>query len=53
MLLNNTTKIFNDFLLFSLQFVIMPRAIGLQTAGVLCILGLDVNSGYQKCGHVD
>lgn len=51
--LNNTTTISNDLLFFSLQFVIMPKAGGLQTAGVLCILGLDVNSGYQKCGDVD
>lgn len=42
-----------DVWLFTLQYVTMPRVVGFPTAGVLCIPGLDVNSGYQKCGRVD
>lgn len=42
-----------DVYLSCLQPAIMPRVDGWQTAGGPCTLGLDVNNGYQECGHVD
>lgn len=40
-------------LLSSMQSVTMQRVDGLQIAGAHCILGLDVNGGYQLPGLAD